>query len=459
MARKKVTDEDVQEALNELDSEKAKGKARDKDEQESQDTDTVSDTPKPNKYGLVIPNRRVSKEAVGPSPHMQALMKAHERKFGKAGVYTGDSQDNFSLVIRAPLILQHLLGVSGIPIQCFIFVSGPPKSYKTSLMVELLGMAMRLEPVPSEGLVLNTEGKWSSRKARALISDVYDHFSMIPVETLNDWQKRATLAIDQWIALEKKQTKSNPLPLLAIGVDSLCGAQTQMIKDKVTKEGVATNTFQDRAKIIWQWIQSKANDLLKIPSMVVITNHERIKPESTGRFVEKVSPGGDSQGYVSSCDIGIYRGKALKTSKGEVIGYELHMYMKNNSLGPAHHRITVPYFETFDEDDNQVDWFDWDAALTMKIYSELEETKGVLADRLREVVGNIVEYHVRGFGKVYTCDALGVTKSFAEENLITASVLGSMLSQDPDMYKALQKAFRVDIKQEWEPGTRMNNRI
>jgi hypothetical protein len=130
-------------------------------------------------------------------------------------------------------------------------------------------------------------------------------------------------------------------------------------------------------------------------------------------------------------------------------GAYLQLQTHLNSLGRDKRRIKVPYIEGYHADDTQMAYFDWAEALILLIL-ELQENV-IMRERLSAVLGGpIVEYPKPGSGKVYTCQALGIDRSKAIEEGVSAAVLGKLLqSANPELRKALQAAMRIQPAVVW----------
>lgn len=389
------------------------------------------------------------------SPLMGALLLGHESKFAKADAFIGESQDKYVVVMPGcPLAYQYLLGISGEPLRQLIFIGGPPKSYKTSLMLYMAKRVLSLGPGLGDSYVINTEHKWSSSKARAVLGlDDYKRSVMINAESINQWQSKAKQAIDIWLEGCKKAKKADKLPVLFLGIDSLCGSQTDYIAGRVEKDGYGSKTFNDRAQMIYQWIQTQHAKIMRAPVLIVITNHETDKTNSMGHVPQKITSGGNAAGF--HCSIDIRMRKVGTVKKVGVTGHKLRLRTYHNSLGPSPRTVEVPYYEVIDEMGIQHDQFDWDDALIDLLLGQMADN-AKMKDAIKGVLGTLVEYSKPGVGKCYSCERFNVDKQKALDDVVTAAVMGKLIQADPQIVSELQRVLGIDVKDEWEPTLRFH---
>lgn len=398
------------------------------------------------------------------SSFLDNLLDANKKQFGK-GVITGTNRYVVGLEPYS-LALQYMLDLQVMPLQSIIVFAGEPKSYKTSALLDALYGCIKAGGI---GIVTHTEGKWSHSKAMSMMKGYEDQLVVIPAKSVEDWQRATTNTLnglkamtDKWNSINNKQKKTKedkeflenvelnrPRPVFC-GVDSLTGSQTENLTGKVTKEGIGSKTFQDRALVNWQWFNTWSSGLLGIPATVIITQHLKPKLDGQGSGpVQMVTAGGSGSTFMCSFEIRTKRIREIKTAKyeGALLQWQTHF----SSYGRDKRKIQIPYIETYDEQGNQLAYFDWDAALVHLLIALKDEP--LFRERVLETVGNVVEYSSNA-GKVYTCNALNISGEVAKEQGITASVLGQMLQQPgSEMRAKLQKALLVQPAELWTPET------
>lgn len=405
------------------------------------------------------------------SSFIDTLLSANEKQFGKNVIVGTDRR----IVGIEPysLAFQYLIDLEVFPLQSIVVIAGEPKSYKTTAMLEIQKMAMSLDPVPGVGVVINTEGKWSHSKAGSVLGACGENLIVIPAPSIEKWQEAATHTLKTMkdhveklntirekkrLTAEEKALLEMPVPPMIVGVDSLVGSQSESIKEEVMKEGHGKKTFQDRAMLNAQWFATWTSDIVGIPASVVVTNHLRDKIDNTGGMSIKITSGGVSTTFMCSLEI---RTKRIgEISKAAYEGAKLRWTTYFSSLGRDKRSIDINLIETYDSSGRQVTYFDWDEAL-LNLLVEGGTSKsglqsgGVFGEALQELFGGKIKSSaVTGVGKVYSCEAMGISTAKAKEELITAQVMGRIL-QDPNgpWREKLKKAMRIQPAEVWTPDT------
>ena len=406
-----------------------------------------------------------SNKSTKKSPNfMDQLMSEHEKNFQKVGKYVGRSDEDYTVVMpNTPLALQYLMGVNGEPLRQMLFIAGPYKSYKTSLMLDICNRVVELDP-SGFGFVMNTESKWSSTKTKALMGDNTSNMRVVPIDTMQEWQNQAITLIDKWTDIVKTQTKNNPAPVLFMGVDSLVGAQTEYMQKKVDKEGTG-RTVYDRAQTVYQFAQTQNHKLLKVPAMLVITNHLQ---ENTQEDPYKIyfndkfnTSGGTATGFHCAMEMRIRSTKTVERADGKTIWLELRLH--HSSISQIGRKLKVPYKELWDYDlGQQTDYFDWNTALINLLMGLLgkdstNRTATAYAEqrkKIEDVIGGLVEYKQPNGKPGYACKVLGIEKKDVESTEVdtSAEAVGRMLQEDPYILDQLQKVLAIHQYPVWQPG-------
>lgn len=396
------------------------------------------------------------------SPFFEKMLLANQKRFGKEGSYV--ATDN-SIIGLEPysLALQYLMHLQVVPLQSIIIVAGEPKTYKTSALLEFCRMGIQNPGFPEHpglGAIINTEGKWSDSKAQSMLREDASKLVIHRVTSVEEWQATATHYLTNMrdVINKKKEAiasraknseyKDLVIPPMIIGIDSLTGSQTENVQEKLIKEGHGAKTFQDRAMLNWQWFGTWGSNLIGMPATVVVAQHLKDQINSTSGIQMKITSGGTADSYACSMQIRVQNAGAIDRAGYD--GCYLKWRMHFNSLGQDKRSIKIPYIETYDDQDRQLAYFDWDEALILCLMERMEESE--FKPRISEVIGSIQEYSKPGLGKVYSCERLGITKQDAMENGITAKVLGKTLQDKNQPYRAeLQKALRIQSAQVWKP--------
>jgi hypothetical protein len=370
------------------------------------------------------------------------------------------------------LALQYLIDLNVLPMQSVITVAGEPKSYKTSTLQEF-GRMFLMHPVrPGIHHISETEGKWSPSRTMAMhpefesMDELEQRLLLQKCDSIQAWQvaagqviKEAILDVRRVQAAIKagKGSKDGDEALalfpIAISVDSVTGSQTEEIKEKVTDDGHGSKTFQNRAMLIWQWLDTWCAELNQTPITVILSQHLKDKIDASpmkGRGPSKITPGGSAIGYHTALEI-----RASLVGKKELTNetvVSLQWRCHHNTFGVNKRKLDLVFREVYVEDGKRHDYFDWDTTLTRLLMTIWEEG-GAGKNRLQEVLGSFAELPRKG--KVYTCERLGVDKERAEEEKIDAEAMGKLL-QDPanGLRDELRKALRIQNHGViWTPST------
>lgn len=388
---------------------------------------------------------------------LQQMFSANKKHFGDKGAVIGTKRRVIGLEPYS-IALQYLIDLRVIPLQSIICFAGEPKSYKTSSLIELCKLAITQTPYPGAGIIIHTEGKWSQSKVSSMVSkEREDLIQIIAARSIEQWQDAASASltfIKDSVQKSKEAAKKNKqiIPPTFICIDSLTGSQSEKIIENVQDTGYGSKTYQDRAAINWQWFNVWGPNLTGIPVSIVVSNHLKDKIDGMGHMPQKVTSGGAGPSFMCSLEIRVKNiGEIQKTN---VEGANLEWRCHFNSLGRDKRKIKIPYIETYDAEDNQLAYFDWDEALINCILAYCEDG-AQYRKRVEDSLGRIVEYSKTGVGKVYTCDYLNIDREKAIEEGITASVLGKILQTDPAHRERLRKLFRIQDAELWTPETEM----
>jgi len=398
------------------------------------------------------------KPEIKTSPFLEKLMKANEKRLGSKRVYVG-AKTRIIGIEPYSIALQYLMDLEVVPLQTIITIAGEPKTYKTSAMLDFCRNAMELE---GAGVVINTEGKWSDSKAFSMLGELSNQLHVVHATSVESWQEAASSyleSIKEMVNNKKEALQSRsknseaaniPIRPVVIGVDSFTGSQSESIKEKVHKDGYAQKTFQDRALLGWQWLNTWSSDLVGLPVTLIFTQHLKDKIDGGGRpgmGPQKVTSGGSGTGFMCSLEIRVQNGGQIDKAAYE--GCYLIWKTHFNSLGRDKRRIKIPYIETYDDQQRQKAYFDWDEALVSLIV-ELQAETAYRASLESALGGSIVEYQKTGFGKVYTCPILNIDRQTALTQEISASVLGKRLQEKgSEIRTKLKKALRIQPALHW----------
>lgn len=196
---------------------------------------------------------------------------------------------------------QYLFGATGLRVGICNSISGMPQSCKSPLLFDLLG---HTAGAPEDGglgglgVLYEMEDKISPELLSSLLSrhgqTAMDHTTVVKAETINVAMK----LFSKFIANCKSQ-KVYDIPIL-VGFDSIGGAATQDVTDKILSEGAVGKGFYDKAHFMKHFCENLGAVVQDLPVVIVCINQEKEKVEAAfgpkTKDMMKVT-GGTSQVY------------------------------------------------------------------------------------------------------------------------------------------------------------------
>lgn len=387
----------------------------------------------------------------GAAMFLDAMMQAASKQFGQHNVYVATEQEKrvYGISLDHNIALQYLIDSNVLPMQSIVTLSGPPKTYKTSGVLDLQGLFIK-PPVNGQAFLIHTEGKMSPTKISSMLREHTQRLVLKGADSVDDWQDTAGFFLKTIKStLNKiriaqrgrkyKEYKEMTVPPIAIGIDSLIGAQSDTMIEQVFKDGSAPGkTFQDRAAKITQWLNVWASNLTSMPVTLIISNHLK-----DGMDGNKYNPGGIASGFHTSLDIRVSRIKDLDKarSEGALLQWKVHF----SSIGRDKRAIQIEYIETYDENGKQLAGYDWNGAL-VKLLLELKGS--TMYPKLAEVI-DISEHDKGGVGKVYSSKSMGISIADAMEQKTTATIMGQRIYDTPGLGDAIRDALYIQKHQVW----------
>lgn len=402
----------------------------------------------------------MAKKEIQPRNIMDMVL-AESDKRAKGDIYTAVQQtDRMVGIEHYSLALQWLIHSNIIPLQSILTLAAPPKCFKTSALLEMIRVFIQ---AGGSGLLVNTEGKLSPTKISSIIRSDLDKLHLTAPGTTNEWvetvSNRLTIIHDVMENLYKANNTNSKaegldayrghfLSPVIIGIDSLSGNQSESMGGRV-QAGEVGKTFNDRAMIITQFLNVWSSLLVGLPVTMLLINHEKQDMEG-----QRTTPGGVAPAFHTSLDIRVSRVGEDKLAKDGVpyTVTRLRWWVNFSSIGKDHRSLDLTYIDTYDENENQVCWFDWDSAL-VDLLKRLQTDENLQREHknLKDIV-TIEEYNCGNKGYHYSCPQIGIkNKEDALANGVNKARLGSMLQSDANMRKALQQALRIQVFNRWSP--------
>jgi hypothetical protein len=404
-------------------------------------------------------------EPQAPVSLMDKMVENAHKNFGKKVLTATEMEKRRFGVEPYALAFQYLIHCNILPMQSIISISGPPKSYKTSAMLEFCRW-FASPPINGMTRPIDTEGKLSPTKVRSMLSRALEDRCMVhpcpQVDGEDGWQAAGSWYLNDYKAMHEKiatarRTKGKEMkdyygtfaPPMLMGIDSMTGTQSEEVNKKIDTAGFAGRTFDPRAQLNTQWLSSWAGRITGLPITVVCMLHLKEKVESSGSGPKQMyTPGGVASGFHTSLEIRtkqIQRNTDRADAEGTLLEWKVHF----SSIGLDNRKIHIPYWESWDETTgDQICWFDWDTCL-VNLLMELQTKK---LYKVGEIL-TIREHPGGPLGKVFSCPEAGIAnKDDALDQKMTAVKLGQLLQTDPAWRLKIQQAMRTQMYKPWYPN-------
>lgn len=320
------------------------------------------------------------------SAMMQGLMNSARDKFGDERVFTGRKElDMLAIGIPTPsLAFEYLIANDVFPLSSMLMLAGSWGSCKSALsyeffrwFYELSGMAVHID----------TEDKFDAEFACDIMRVPSGVTPIISnrAESVEQMQQILTHYVKD-IKKVLLGTKEDPGPQKTLPcvfcIDSLAGAPSEEIKEKILKEGNAGRAHPISALKNSHYLPVIKKEIENWPFTLLVINHLKEKLDEMGNL-HQYTLGGQSFNFHESFEIRntVWKSK-FKNSQFEGIGIRLSC--AKNSFGPTGRRIKTRFLWWVDDDEDTGrprDVFLWD--WNWSICTLLNEMDGIQKQRLK----------------------------------------------------------------------------
>jgi hypothetical protein len=381
----------------------------------------------------------------------QSLIGTLNKSGNGSDAYLQDDHKLRTNGLRIPhLAFQWLVGgVDILPMQRCIGISGIPKSFKSTLNIELGNWFLKAGGLH---VAIDNEGKTSAEMLRAMTA--YDP----EVAALATKRRvfKETGSVEQWqnivtdaVKMARKtadRPKGQRIPIY-VSIDSLNGKSSESQQEKLMQEGSAEDRGYplDAMKISRFF---KGLSLLGTTMDLGYVQHlmQDIGAQSHNGPVMKEA-GAVIASYMSSVQLRVSKGKALPTKATHfsapqvgppIEGYTLWITTERSCLGPDKRVLPVDilwqYVEKPDGGVDQIMWYDWDGALGSLLVNTQYAEKGYTKyekDRLAAAL----KFSQPKTNKI-NCQELGLAEASLSE-------FGKMIRTTPEVLTKLTKYFNI----------------
>ena len=217
---------------------------------------------------------------------------------------------------------QYLFGSTGLRLRVFHSIAGVPASCKSPLLFDLMGhicASPEIGGLGGVGFLYEMEDKISPTLLEGVTRQYGDvlgqSFRVVRDQTIEGAFEHL---VRQILPVYRKSFTKMNIPLV-IGLDSIGGAASKDVVDKITKEGSASKGYYDKPHILKYFCENARQLMGDIPMVVLCINQEKEQAASTpyGPPQKKVT-GGVSQifkdGHMISANF-----KTLASGDGKII--------------------------------------------------------------------------------------------------------------------------------------------
>lgn len=381
--------------------------------------------------------------------------------------YLQHEHSSHTFGIRIPhLAFQWLVGgVSVLPMQRFFGISGLPKSFKSTLNMEVGNWFMQDRGIH---FAIDNEGKTSATMMEAMTR-------MSPVEGLRTSRVfKPTTSIEEWQGyILDVVSKTKPLARygkgqrvpIYISIDSLNGSSAESSQEKLFKEGSAEERgFPVDAALITKFFRALnlANTTISVGYVQHLVQDISANPRYGGPQMKEA--GAVMAAYKCSAHIRVTKGKPIRIADEDAIaqigrvkevpveGYELKLDAHKSCYGPDGRSIIVPIRWQYVESEgpsgkverHQVMWYDWDAALSIILAGVLKAEAGTRLSNLnswssfdKSRLKSILDFDVPNETSV-SCKSLGMDR-------VSHTEFGRAIRSTPELSEKIAEFLNISL--------------
>lgn len=298
---------------------------------------------------------------------LDAAKAAHQFEVGAGGnIYQDPLMSGVRGIELPSLALMELLGFTAMRDSCSILIDGAPGSSKSSLALEFYNW---IRIYGGTGCYVDAENKAAVDIAYGMLDDVHlwhpaNRVDFITCASIEEAQKQIITAVRQCGKANEKQERDYQIPIIAV-IDPMSGLLSEEHTKHVDEEKSTDRGHGGRDEaLLWsKWIKYVNLQIINLPFILVVVNHEKVKTEQHGaRTIERsYNPGGIAQNY--QVTIGLRCRASQKQQIASSIEGDTYQNIwiecTKNSRGPTGKSICVRKYAKRREDGSTVFWWDW----------------------------------------------------------------------------------------------------
>lgn len=408
------------------------------------------------KKAVLRENWNASNRAHALDSMMDGMMEVAKNKFNAESVF-GSSEDFSAVVVGIPLpslSLEYLTGNSVWPLSSVAQIAGRWGTCKSSFAYDIFRW---FYDYGGRSICLDTESKFSPELCRSIMRSGDDSraFHYNRCKSLEDWQDRMTFYVREWKKI-LTGTKEAPGPGKVVPVvfalDSLAGASSEEVQEKILREGHASRMHPINALKNSIYLSGIRGEFDYWPFSLVIVNHLKERTDDTGRQSD-YTPGSERFNFIETYEIrtSIWS-KRIANSQFEGIG--IRLTCAKNSLAPTNRRIRTRllwWTDFTDAGDKIGDYrvWDWNWSTVSMLYDLQTSGRGPESARLKKL-GWKMDF--KSPTADIECLASSPLLGMGKGEFLPWPEVGELIHNTPEVMTLLRKALGIEIRRNMSLG-------
>lgn len=374
---------------------------------------------------------------------MQGLIESGKEKFGIGKVF-GSRQELEKLVIGIPIpsiAFEYLIANDVFPLSSFVMIAGQWASCKSALSYEIFRWFYELM-----GFIVHvdTEHKFDSDFAlsimRAPDESAIIHNQASSVEEMQEMLSHWVAQFRSVFAGNKEDAGPGPSVPCVFCIDSLAGATSREVQEKILKEGSASRSHPIAQLKMAQYLPAFKTQLEGYPFSLLVVNHLKEKTDERG-FTHQYTLGGQAVNFHESIEI---RNKIWKSeiSNSQFSGKGILLKCAKNSFGEDGRRIKTRFLWCHEKDeetgeDKPIYYWDWNWA-TVSLLNDITDSR--LKNRLKE---RGLTIKVKKPSADLECLACFPAVGMSKEEYLPFQEVGQLIQDNEEVCNLLREALDI----------------
>lgn len=349
------------------------------------------------------------------------------------------------------LAFQWLIGGSNVlPAQRYITVSGLPKSFKSTLSIEMGnwfimhgGLHVQIDTESKTSPTMLDSMTW--KYPHPLVAEAKRRLFK-PVHSIDEWQQQVVNLVE-FARQNATRPKGERVPILCT-IDSLSGSTTEGKIEALMDEGSAKERDYpvEAMKISRFLTQLKLTDTTMNVSAVQHLMQDISADASYGgpKYREK---GAMAMRFGTSVNLRVQKGPALRMANHDgapvqgppVEGYTLFIKTECSCVGPDGNTLPVDilwqYITDEDGEERQVMWYDWEGALGRMLRDHKYSDKAKLFEYEKEQLAKAVLFTQPKANRI-NCEELGLKEASLFE-------FGKAIQENPEVRARVARYLKI----------------